>query len=257
MRSPFPGMDPYLEHPVLWPDVHNRLVTALADAMTPLVAPRYYLALERRTYTLAGDELVLIGRPDLAVVEREPAPLPPTPRAQPGMAVMEVTLPEIDEVSESYLEVHDVATGSLVTLVEVLSPWNKVHAAGRQDYLAKRIRVLHSLTNLIEVDLLRDGAPMPLAHPLPDTDYRILVSRSPARPLAELHVFGVRDPLPMLAVPLVPGEPEPRVDLGEVWQSLYSRARFDLRIDYQKESSPPLRAADREWARQRVATAGR
>jgi hypothetical protein len=34
-------MDPYLEHPALWPDVHNRLVAALGDAITPLLAPRY------------------------------------------------------------------------------------------------------------------------------------------------------------------------------------------------------------------------
>jgi hypothetical protein len=26
MRPPFPGMDPWLEHPALWPDVHNRLI---------------------------------------------------------------------------------------------------------------------------------------------------------------------------------------------------------------------------------------
>jgi len=25
MPSPFPGMDPYLEHPALWPDVHLSL----------------------------------------------------------------------------------------------------------------------------------------------------------------------------------------------------------------------------------------
>ena len=45
MRTPFPGMDPYLEHPALWPDVHNRLIAAISDALTPLLAPRYYIGL--------------------------------------------------------------------------------------------------------------------------------------------------------------------------------------------------------------------
>ncbi|MCK4452049.1 MAG: DUF4058 family protein [Anaerolineae bacterium] len=27
MPSPFPGMDPYLEYPVRWPDVHHSLIT--------------------------------------------------------------------------------------------------------------------------------------------------------------------------------------------------------------------------------------
>ena len=39
-------MDPWLESPSLWPDVHNRLIAAISDALTPLVAPRYYIALE-------------------------------------------------------------------------------------------------------------------------------------------------------------------------------------------------------------------
>ena len=33
--TPFPGMDPYLEHPTLWPGVHNRLIIALADVLSP------------------------------------------------------------------------------------------------------------------------------------------------------------------------------------------------------------------------------
>lgn len=45
-------MDPYLEHPALWPDVRNSLIAAIRDALAPLVAPRYYVGLERRTYLL-------------------------------------------------------------------------------------------------------------------------------------------------------------------------------------------------------------
>ena len=67
MKSPFPGMDPYLEHPSLWPDVHNRLITAVADDLSARVAPRYYVGLERRTYLLKADDVVFIGRPDIAV----------------------------------------------------------------------------------------------------------------------------------------------------------------------------------------------
>jgi hypothetical protein len=26
MNTPFPGMDPYLEHPALWPGIHARLI---------------------------------------------------------------------------------------------------------------------------------------------------------------------------------------------------------------------------------------
>lgn len=75
MSSPFPGMDPYLEHPTLWPDVHNRLIAALADDLSARVAPRYYVGLERRTYLLKVDDLILVGRPDLAVAPVSEVPV--------------------------------------------------------------------------------------------------------------------------------------------------------------------------------------
>ncbi len=41
MPSPFPGMDPYLEHDALWPEFHHRLVVCLHQALLPNLASRY------------------------------------------------------------------------------------------------------------------------------------------------------------------------------------------------------------------------
>ncbi|MBW4545413.1 MAG: DUF4058 family protein [Symplocastrum torsivum CPER-KK1] len=35
MLSPFPGMNPCLEHHALWSEVHKRLIVAIADALFP------------------------------------------------------------------------------------------------------------------------------------------------------------------------------------------------------------------------------
>ncbi len=43
MRPPFPGMDPWLENPIIWPGVHNWLITAIADDLAPKLAPRYFV----------------------------------------------------------------------------------------------------------------------------------------------------------------------------------------------------------------------
>jgi hypothetical protein len=170
-------MDPYLEHPTLWPDVHNSLLTAIRDALTPKIAPRYYIGLERRTYSLKPDDVVFIGRPDLGVITHRPTPPPATlPLAEVG--VLEVELPLNDQVSENFLEVREVIAGKLVTILELLSPVNKLYEEGRQQYLQKRSQVLLSQTNLVEVDLLRAGLPMPVVGPPVQSDYRILISRA-------------------------------------------------------------------------------
>ena len=46
-------MDPYLEAPGLWPDVHNSLIASVRYELFPRLFPRYYVALEERTYALA------------------------------------------------------------------------------------------------------------------------------------------------------------------------------------------------------------
>ncbi|MBV6624465.1 MAG: DUF4058 family protein [Rivularia sp. (in: Bacteria)] len=50
MSSPFPGMNPYLENPELWAEVHHRLITAIAIAIAPPIRPKYRVAIEKRTY---------------------------------------------------------------------------------------------------------------------------------------------------------------------------------------------------------------
>ena len=52
MPTPFPGMDPYLEHPDMWRDVHHRLIATLADHLAPALRPRYRVKVEVRTSTL-------------------------------------------------------------------------------------------------------------------------------------------------------------------------------------------------------------
>jgi len=90
---PFPGMDPHLEHPAPWPDIHNRFLAALADTLAPLVAPRYYVALERCTYALKPDDIVFIGRPDIAVVQRQEAATPAAEATPTAIGVLEVHVP--------------------------------------------------------------------------------------------------------------------------------------------------------------------
>ena len=78
MPSPFPGMDPYLEHPALWPDVHHGLIEELRNAMAPRLRPRYRVTVEERVYVTDVEGPFFIGR--LRPVSRSSPPQDPKAR---------------------------------------------------------------------------------------------------------------------------------------------------------------------------------
>ena len=55
MLSPFPGMDPYLEDPGSWPDLHHRLISAASDQLNAQLRPRYLARIEERVYVDDGE----------------------------------------------------------------------------------------------------------------------------------------------------------------------------------------------------------
>jgi hypothetical protein len=248
-------MDPYLEHPTLWPGVHNGLIAVLQLALAPQLRPRYYVALEERVYITAPDQRTVIGRPGLSVVGTPGAEavLQPT-SSESSVLVVQVPLP--DTVCETYLEVRETGTDSVVAVLEVLSPTNKRPGRGRQIYEAKRLDVLATRTHLVEIDLLRAGEPMPIIGNDSASDYRILVSRGDRRPTATLYAFSMRQPIPTFPLPLQPEDQEPLVDIGRLLHDLYGRASYDLRVDYTSDPDPPLRATTAAWVDQLLRQTG-
>ncbi|MGF1601092.1 MAG: DUF4058 family protein [Thermosynechococcaceae cyanobacterium] len=68
-------MDPCLEQPDLWPEVHSRLLVAIADYLGPQLRPKYRVAIEKRVYEDTIGNLP-VGCPDVSVLKRTSAPLP-------------------------------------------------------------------------------------------------------------------------------------------------------------------------------------
>jgi Protein of unknown function (DUF4058) len=221
MSSPFPGMNPYLENPELWPEVHHLLISVLAETMNPQLLPKYRVAVEKRV-------------------------------AAPTATSMTVTLPMPIEVKEGYLEVREMATKQVVTVIEVLSPANKRAGRGYDSYVAKRRDILASQTNLIEIDLLRGGTTMSDGGNVPNYHYRLLVSRSHARPKAELYGFNVQDRIPTFAVPLQNQDAEPVIDLHALLDMVYDRAGYAFAIHYAQAPVPRLSKDDQVWINQHL-----
>lgn len=246
MPSPFPGMDPYLEHPELWPSVHLGLISATWMDLAPRLTPRFTVSVEERTYIAASRPDSFIGRADVLVAsDREPA-RPPSD-GNGGLMLREpvaVYVPAPDVVTERYLEVRNVQYGYVVTVIELLSPSNKRPGSeGYREYQTKREQLLSTRTSLVEIDLLRTGQRPPIHGEAPDSDYRIVVVRGWERPRALLYPFDVQEPIPAIPIPLERGDEEPLLDLNMLLHRLYDQAVYSLRIDYSLPATPPLTEA--------------
>jgi hypothetical protein len=249
MPTPFPGMDPYLERPGLWKQVHTDLIVDIRRYLARRLRPKYQVAIEQRTYLSVLEAEKLVGEPDILVIapfDRQPTRVVASGTAVAANGVYTVELPMPDEIVERYLEVRDVETGEAITVIEILSPSNKLEDRAR--YERKRLQILASMTNLVEIDLLRTGKPLPMMGQFPKTHYRILVSRADQRPQAQLLPFSVRNPIPTVPIPLRPGEEEPQVPLNQILHELYDSAGYDLFIDYQQPPALPLSEQDTAWA---------
>jgi len=250
MPSPFPGMNPYLENSELWSGFHHRLITAIADLLAPQLEPKYIVAIERRIYEVIGENPLLVGIPHVMVQRPLNATDSTTniailsPPAQP----ITVTVPIPETIRQSYLEVRQVGTNQVVTSIEILSSVNKRSGKGRETYEAKRQNVLGSFTHLVEIDLLRQWEPMPILERNIQSHYRILVSRSDRRPLADLYAFNLPDVIPSFPLPLLSGDVEPIVDLKALLDLVYDRAVYRLQINYNSEPVPALAEAEATWA---------
>jgi hypothetical protein len=235
-------MNPFLEAPDLWSEFHSRMIVAIADALDETLSRDYRVAVEKRVYLDQGDEAVLIGIPDVSIMA---APKVATPATAVLDAPMTVEVPLEEEVQERFLEIREVATGRVVTVIELLSPKNKRSKAGREAYLQKRRQTMMSQTHWVEIDLLRGGEVLPMTGAI-RSDYRILVSVSQSRPKAQLYAFNLRQVIPAISIPLNGAATVP-LDLQPLLHRVYDKARFELAIDYRKMLSPKLSDGDFEW----------
>jgi hypothetical protein len=252
MPSPFPGMDPYLEHPRLWPGVHANLILEFQAYLSDALDPRYLVDIEQRLYIVPADDTLPQLRhgivPDAAIRRG-------TARAAASglkVAVHSAPVQVVERASwtarESSLVITDPETGSEpVAVVELLSPGNKARGLGRRKYIRKRRLTLNSETHLVEIDLLRAGKP---TMPLPDadpSDYRIYVSNARRRPRGDFGPVMLSQRLPTIPIPLLKNE---TVDLPlqTCLDNIYSRAKYASKLKYDTTPVPPLSPVQARWA---------
>ncbi len=224
MPSPFPGMDPYLESPRHWGDVHLGLISEIQAQLNRQLRPRYHVRVEERVYV--SDE-------------NDPGSTSP---------VLLTTMIE-DEIHEARLEIIDSDQRAVITVIEILSPTNKFSGSrGRASYEQKRKEVMTSSSHFVEIDLLRNGEHLHCRELLPRGDYFVHVSKKDIRPKDYVWPIQLPQRLPTIAIPLKSGDEDTGLDLQAVLNTAYERGTWDMVVDYRSEPVPSLSAEAAIWA---------
>lgn len=253
MPSPFPGMNPYLEQEEVWRDFHQRFVTAAAALLSPQISPQYIAKLEENIYIheRGAQERHLLGYADVRVSQLD---------ATTGGAAATLTatapahffLPRVDLVTEPFIEIRDRHSRALITVVELLSPTNKRSGEDREQYLRKRHLLLRSQAHFVEIDLLRGWQRMPLVNA--PCDYCVVLSRVDQRPRVDWWPIRLREPLPVIPIPMATGGADANLAIQQALHRAYDEAFYQDYI-YQESPYPNLGTEDAKWAQQFVPVA--
>lgn len=256
MPSPFPGMDPYLENPIRWAGVHLNLISGIQAELNRQLPDGIVAEIDQYVWVTddAGDR-ELLGNPDTFVTGPHQAngayPADPAgvaaPTATTTMSARAVRRTRV-------VRIVSAEDARVLTVIEVLSPSNKNGGENREAYLAKRREYFAARSNLVEIDLLRDGDRLPMGRPRPPvSDYHVLVTRAGEYPRARVWTFGIREPFPTVPVPVNRTTAAVGLNLRPCLDRVYDEGRFVGKVDYDAPATPPLDRAGAEWAAELLA----
>ncbi|MBL8798430.1 MAG: DUF4058 family protein [Planctomycetia bacterium] len=216
MPSPFPGMDPYLEDDKLWPVFHHQFVSCLYQILLPALMDRYRARVVQRHYVTEQALFTSVVR---------------------------------EEHTEEIIEIRQRNDSRLVTLIDAVSPANKLLPGGRQAYLARRQEGRRENAGLVEIDLVLQGQPT-LEYSrdgLPDWDYAVTVTRATQPERYEIYTATLQKRLPRFRMPLAADDRDTVLDLQAAFARCYDQGGFASLIDYKRDPQVKLGEEDRSW----------
>jgi len=216
MPCPLPGMDPFLEDDKIWPAFQHQLVACLYQVLLPGLVDRYRARISQRAYATEQPLFTSIIR---------------------------------EQHLEEFIEVRQRADNKLVTLVDVVSPINKVRPQGRTAYLDTRKQARHQNASIVEIDLILQGQPMLdySREGLPEWDYAITVTRCTQPERYEIYTTTLQKRLPRFKIPLAPDDRDTVLDLQASFSRCYDQGNFSGQIDYSREPNFKMADEDSRW----------
>ena len=241
-KSPFLGMDPFLEDRHEWPGVHARLTVVVCNLILANLPTNFSAKVEGgvRIFDQEWDYTLPVKKPDVYITKNSPiraAQPEPVTIAEPT-TYFEV---EAEAVTPRWIEIVDLKSRQMVTAIEILSPSNK----GRDfhTFNQKRSLVVEAGGNWVEIDLLRKGKrPQPF---LFDTDYYALMIRSGERHW-RVWEMSLQQPLQTIGIPLSDGYSDVPLDLQKAIETVYTEGEYWRDLMYDQPVPPPRLPAENQ-----------
>ncbi len=280
MPSIFPGMDPYLEAPWIWPDFHNSFADEIRRMLNEQLPQNYFAQLEARSELGIRAAKKWIIAPDIAVIQSWRNPRPALQDDGGGVAVAldeKTTVSNVpkfirvnfkrEPVTVTAVAIRNTQTANeVVTLIEIVSPANKRPGPDLDNYMKRTREILDSTTtSLVEIDLLRNGErPWAQDESVDEclseleysTEYMVMASRSWCRSDGEMYPISIYHQLPVIAIPLCEDEPDVPIDLQAAFNRTYDGGPYRRgAVDYSKRPYPPLNDEHELWRQGLMAAA--
>jgi hypothetical protein len=210
MNNPFPGMNPYLEDPALWPEFHRQLVKTAYGSLLPGLVDRYSAQIGHRQYLVDGrhyeeDFIEIRQRADGKLITLVESVSPANRTTTEGR--------------RAYLEQRRQARQAGANLVEI-------------DLVLQGQPML---------DYSREG--------LPDWHYAVTVARANNPDRFEIYTATLQKRLPRFRMPLASDDRDTVVDLLATSTLAMSQVKDADRIDYSRDPVVPLVDEERRWLR--------
>jgi hypothetical protein len=250
-KSPFPGIDPFIEARGLWEDFHDNLILEIKRQLSTDLPAGYVARGGSRSYVELVDPVAEENErrgliPDVAIQSKSPTAKPAIVHTSPGgVALSEPTmitaLAEV-EFREIFIEIWKLAPQhKLVTCIEVLSPTNKrPGTVGWNEYSQKRSVFLGGYSNFVELDLLRKGRRHASQEPLPESPYYLLVMRKEEAPRCAVWPAFSTKPLEPIPIPLLSPDEDIILQLQPLVDSIFVTMRYYEDMSYLEPVRPTL-----------------
>lgn len=256
-KSPFPGMDPWLES--RWPEVHASLIVYARNQINSQLPGDLQANIEQNLQVYAEDDHSAV-RPDINV--SEDASFSATSESSPGVAIAEPMIVKGSPHRARNLEIVG-PDGRVITAIEFISPWNKVGSLNRESYARKQLDYFDAKVNLVEIDLVRQGRYV-LAAPHDElqmflkgqSPYLICVCREKDPTCFEVYRAPLDEPLPNIPIPLRRGERDIVLQLQPLIDQCYHDGRYH-RLSYNEPPRGKFECEQADWIEQRLRQQGR